>query len=553
MRLEIVAVICLIIIVGVSAFSPKLRLATPIVLVVIGIGISIIPGVPPVHVPSELILAGVLPPLLYSSAINLPLVDFRKNVGAISVLSVLLVIVSALVTGWLLYTILPDLNLAAAIALGAVISPTDAVAATSIGKRLGLPPRLIAVLEGESLVNDASALVLLRTAIAASAGTIALGGVGGVVLDFAYSSVLAIAVGLVIGFVTVFFRARLHDSVLTTAISFVIPFLAYIPAEAIGASGVLSVVVAGLYTGHMGAKHFSASTRISERLNWRTIQFLLENGVFLLMGLELKDIFLLAVDGSDADNLNAPEAIALGVLAALALFVIRFAFVGPLLAIQRARVRRRLDAAATGPRTAADDAALEEETGWRGGLVLTWAGMRGVVTVAAAQSLPEATPYRNQLILIAFTVSIVTLVLQGGTLPWIIRATKLKGIDETADHAEFATLVDELRGAGLRVLESPSLSLPGGEEVDEIVVERVRTDAVLRSESAWERARSADDQSEPHRQYRVLRLEVLRAERAALLDARGRGEYSSRILVRAQLMLDQEESRLQQTDGSDPH
>jgi CPA1 family monovalent cation:H+ antiporter len=543
MRPELVAVICLIIIVGVSVLSPKLRLATPIVLVVIGLGISIIPGVPPVHVPSEVILAGVLPPLLYSSAINLPLVDFRKNFGAISMLSVLLVIVSAFVTGFLLFMILPDLNLAAAIALGAVISPTDAVAATSIGKRLGLPPRLIAVLEGESLVNDASALVLLRTAIGATAGTLALGGFGGGVADFAYSSVVAILIGLVIGIATVFLRSKLNDSVLTTAVSFIIPFIAYIPAEAIGASGVLSVVVAGLYTGHMGAKYFSASTRISERLNWRTIQFLLENGVFLLMGLELKDIFVAATTrGNESQNLDAVGAVVLGIAAALVLLVIRFAFVGPLLAVQRARAHRR-DPGST-------DAV--EATGWRGGVVLSWAGMRGVVTVAAAQSLPESTPYRNQLVLIAFTVSIVTLVLQGGTLPWIIRVTKLKGIDEAADHAEFATLIDELRAAGLQVLEAPDLSLPNGEVVDESVVDRVRSDADLRSESAWERAHSSNADADgvaPHRQYRVLRLEVLKAERAALLDARGRGDYPSRILVRAQLMLDQEESRLQQTDG----
>jgi len=547
MRPELVGIVCLIIIVGVSVFSSKLRLATPILLVVIGIGISFIPGVPPVHIPSEVILAGVLPPLLYASAINLPLFDFRRNFGSISVLSVLLVFVSAFVTGFLLFMILPDLNIAAAIALGAVISPTDAVAATSIGKRLGLPPRLIAVLEGESLVNDASALVLLRTAVAATAGTIALSGFGGVTVDFAYSSVVAIAVGLVVGVVTVFFRSKLHDSVLTTAVSFIIPFLAYIPAEAIGASGVLSVVVAGLYTGHQSARHFTASARISERLNWRTIQFLLENGVFLLMGLELKDIFMNAASGGrESDNLDAIEAIGLGVMAAVLLLVIRYLFVGPLLAIQRARARRR-----------DPQAVASEATGWRGGVVLTWAGMRGVVTVAAAQSLPEATPYRNQLILIAFTVSFVTLVFQGGTLPALIRVLKVKGVDESADHAQFATLVDELRAAGLQVLEAPDLSLPGGEAVDESVVDRVRSDADLRSESAWERAHAGEgDDSEagaPHQQYRILRLEVLKAERSALLEARSRGEFPSRILVRAQLMLDQEESRLQSTDGSEGH
>ena len=151
-------------------------------------------------------------------------------------------------------------------------------------------------------------------------------------------------------------------------------------------------------------------------------------------------------------------------------------------------------------------------------------------------------------------MSFVTLVFQGGTLPAVIRLLRVKGVDESADHARFATLVDELRTAGLQVLEAPDLSLPGGEAVDESVVDRVRSDADLRSESAWERAHADDsDGSAPHRQYRTLRLEVLRAERAALLDARSRGEFPSRILVRAQLMLDQEESRLQSTDGSEGH
>ncbi len=545
MRPELVVVICVIIIIGVSVLSPKLKIATPLVLVVIGLGISVLPGVQPVVIPSEWILAGVLPPLLYSSAINLPLVDFRKNFGSISVLSVALVIVSALVTGFLLFMILPQLNLASAIALGAVISPTDAVAATSIGKRLGLPPRLVAVLEGESLVNDASSLVLLRTALAAAAGTTAIAGGGGAVVDFAYSSVIGIAVGLAVGALTVFLRSKLHDSVVNTAVSFLIPFLAYIPAEALGASGVLAVVVAGLYTGHMGARYFSASTRISERTNWRTIQFLLENGVFLLMGLELKNIVVAAIEPSgETDHLDALGAVVLGLGAAIVLLVIRFAFVGPLLAVQQARARRRDPTGAE-----ASDA-----TGWRGGAVLSWAGMRGVVTVAAAQSLPDGTPYRNELVLIAFTVSIVTLLVQGGTLPWIIRVMKLTGVDERADHEEFATLVDELRAAGLQVLDAPELTLPNGDAVDESVVDRVRSDADLRSESAWERAHADDSGgTAPHRQYRVLRLEVLKAERAALLDARGRGEYNSRILVRAQLMLDQEEARLAQSDGFGQH
>ncbi len=287
MDFAFLAVVAVVTIVAVARFANKLRVAAPLILVLVGLALSYLPFVPDVEVKPEWILAGVLPPLLYSAAVNVPLVDFRRNLKAISGLSVVLVVVSSVLIGWILSTILPDLSLAAGIALGAVVSPTDAVAATSIGKRLGMPSRLVSVLEGESLVNDASALVLLRSAIAATAGTVSLWGVLG---DFAYAVALAIAIGIVVGFITVRIRSRLGDPVLTTVISFAVPFIAYLPAEHFHASGVLSVVVAGLYTGHQSAKYFTAQDRISERINWRTTQFLLENGVFLLMGLELEAI-----------------------------------------------------------------------------------------------------------------------------------------------------------------------------------------------------------------------------------------------------------------------
>ncbi|AXH36498.1 sodium:proton antiporter [Humibacter sp. BT305] len=540
MRPEIIAVTGLIVIVALAALAPKLRLATPLVVVIVGLGVSLIPGVPPITIPSEWVLAVVLPPLLYSSAINVPLVDFRKNIGSITVLSVVLVFASAFIIGLGLWAIVPEIGFPAAIALGAVISPTDAVAATSIGKRLGLPPRLIATLEGESLVNDASALVLLRSATVAISGGVAF---GGVVVDFFTSAGIAVAIGLVVGFLAVFVRSRLRDSVLNTALSFTIPFVAYLPTEVLNASGVLAVVVAGLYTGHHGARRFTAVTRLSERLNWRTINFLLENGVFLLMGLALKEIVTTAVvRDHGAASLDATGAILFGVLAALALLGIRFGFVAPLLFVQRWWAGRRR---AAGP-------PHEGPVGMRGSLVLTWAGMRGVVTVAAAQSLPENTPFRAQLILIAFTVAVVTLLGQGMTLPAVIRLSGVRGVDKAADEESFSTLVDELRKAGEETLRAESVQLPSGESVDPTVIDRVRTDAQLRSESVWENARESDeDASTPHRQYRELRLEVLKAERGALLDARSRGDYPSRVLARAQTMLDQEEARLYQAVGDD--
>ncbi|WP_374945591.1 cation:proton antiporter [Agreia sp.] len=522
MELALIAVLGVVVIVAVSLLAPKVKLAAPLILAVLGIGISLLPGVPSVHVASAVILSGVLPPLLYASSISLPLVDLRSNIGSISALAVVLVIASAFGTGWLLFTLFPELNLAAAIALGAVISPTDAVAATSIGKRLGLPPRLLAVLEGESLVNDASALVLLRTAIAATAGAVSAWQVLGM---FAYSVVLGVGLGVAIGYLTVFVRARVPDPVLATAISFVVPFAAYLPAESIGASGVLSVVAAGLITGHLGATSFSAPARLSERLNWRTFQFLLENGVFLLMGLELKTI----VEVVRHDRFDVPQAILFGLLATAVLIAIRFAVVAVMTAFSR-RPRARPD---------------PEALGAREGVVLSWSGMRGVVAVAAAQSLPETIFHREQLVLIAYTVAIVTLVVQGATLPAVIRLTGVKGTPRERQRQEFAELIDHIRLRGVERLNDPTIADAVDGVLDPAVIERVRIESARRSEYAWEQsATSRGHAPAVNEQYALVRRDVLLHERAALVAARNRGSYSSTALARAQEMLDLEEASL---------
>ncbi len=579
-RISLLGVLALITIVAAGAFSKKLGVAAPLILIVVGVGFSFIPGAP-VTVPHEVILLGLLPPILYSAAINVPVVDFRRNLTSISFLSVALVVVTAFITGFILYLIFPQLSLAAGVAIGAVISPTDAVAATALGKRLGLPPRLVTILEGESLVNDATALVLLRSAVAATAASVAFWDVVG---DFVFAVGVALVIGLVVGWLTVFVRSKLHDSVLDTAISFAVPFIAFIPAEYVHASGVLATVVAGLYSGHNSAKKFSAQSRMSERINWRTLQFVLENGVFLLMGIQVSSL----LTGVHKDDLSADKAIYLGLLMTLVVLVIRFAFLVPLLLLLRRqdavkerrnrrwgalliRVRERIDSDAkladnerlkrrrervekSHRRSTADVNQLKAEgLGWRGGVVLGWSGMRGVVTLAAAQSLPESTPYRAQLVLIAFTVAVTTLLLQGGTLPLLIRLTGIRGTDQAADRRELAGLLDELSAAGVSVLDNPDFELPDGSTIDPEVIERVRHDTLLSAESAWERAEhGAGDEGlvrSPQRQYRELRREVLQAEREALLEARSEGTYPSRILSRAQAMIDLEETRLEQVDN----
>lgn len=580
MDYALLGVVGIITVVTVARFSYRLGIAAPLVLVVVGIGASYVPGVPDIEVEPELILAGVLPPLLYSAAIQVPLTDFRRNVRSIFGLSVLLVVVTALAVGGFLYAVFPDLSLPAAIALGAVVSPTDAVAATSIGKKLGLPPRLVTVLEGESLVNDASALVLLRAATAAAAvvGTSVTSDAidaGEVSVLFAYSVVMAIALGLLIGVFTVFVRSKLRDPVLDTAVSFAVPFLAYIPAEELGASGVLAVVVTGIYTGHNSARFLSPQSRISERVNWRTAQFLLENGVFLLMGAEIKAI----VSEVGPGEFGAGRAVLLGLVTVVILIVLRTLFIWPLLLWLRnsgrraERINRRLAVGLMRLRNSASSderlrrrqvraerlyqrretdlaATTSEAFGWRGGVILSWSGMRGVVTLAAAQSLPQDTPYRSQLILIAFTVAVVTLLVQGATLPALIRLTGIQGTDGEADRRELATLLDEVAATGIQALPEAVAELPDG-EVGERVIERVRRDTLTRSQVAWELVERDDDAPlGPHAQYLRLRIAVLLAEREALLEARGRGIYSSRTLRRAQRMLDAEETRLEMDEPS---
>ncbi|WP_285114107.1 sodium:proton antiporter [Leifsonia sp. fls2-241-R2A-40a] len=570
MELGVYAVIAVAVIVGVAAFARRLGVAAPIILVIVGVTLSFLPGVPEIQIPPEIILDGLLPPILYAAAISVPLTDFRRNLAPIAGLSFVLVIITAFASGFLLYTMLPDLNLAAAIALGAIISPPDAVAATSIGRKLGLPPRVLTVLEGEGLVNDATALVLLRTALAAALGALVTPWAG--VVDFVSAVIIALVVGLVVGFVSVWVRSKLNDPVLDTALSVVVPFAAFAPTEALHGSGVLAVVVTGLYTGHAAPRQFSAQARISDQINWRTIQFLLENGVFLLIGLELRT---LVGDVEHPEVLSVWNAIGLGLIAVFALIIIRFILIVPLIlglrrraehaersvlrewlmisyyrdhpvryrwqAVRKQRAEQRYE------RHRGDlEEYRQEAIGWKSGIVLGWAGMRGVVTLAAAQSLPGSIPYRPQLILIAFTVAFVSIVLQGGTLPWLIRALSLQGADAREDRRLLAKLLDDLSEAGLAVLDDPEAAADTATPIDPEVVERVRQSSYLRAESAWERALLSDtpQESRPHHVYRTLRLAVVEAERTRLLLERARGSYPSRVLTEAQSLLDLEETRL---------
>jgi CPA1 family monovalent cation:H+ antiporter len=444
------------------------------------------------------------------------LVDFRDNKATIFGLSVGLVLFTALGVGLVTYWLLP-ISFAAAFALGAVVAPPDAVAASAVARRIGLPRRLATVLEGESLVNDATALVSLRTAVAAmtAAGAVSLGGVA---LEFGWAVVGGALTGLVVATVVSFFRRREDDTVIDTALSFLVPYLAYLPAEELGASGVLAVVVAGLLLGHKSPLIQTASSRMSERINWRTVQFILENSVFLLIGLQMRRI----VSDVGRSGLGwGTIVLVCGVVLATAVLL------RPLWVFPFRWVTARLASRRDGDVSTAHSA------------VLSWAGMRGVVTLAAALTLPPETPYRSLLVMVAMVVTVGTLLLHGTTLPWLSRRLGVRGPDPREDALQEASLLQASVAAGLSALEKC-------EDVEPDMMQLLRERAENRTNIVWERlGQGREDRGEsPSETYRRLRMVMLRAERRELLRLRDNGSADHEVLGHVMAQLDVEESML---------
>lgn len=560
-----IAIAALLAVVVAAVLSRRTGVATPLVLLVIGIVVSLTPWGPEFELDPEWILAGVLPPLLYASAVRVPVIDLRRNFAMIGWLSVTLVIVSALVIGAVVHWLVPEIPFAAGVALGAVISPTDAVAATSIGKRLGLPPRLMTVLEGESLLNDASALVLLRTAVVAV--TAASFSLGDAVWEFARAVVIAVVIGLLVGHATVRFRARLADPVLTTATSFIVPFLAFLPAEHFEASGVVAVVVAGLVTGHEGARRFSARERSTEHTNWNTLQFLLENGVFLLMGLELRTLVDELNDSAD----RWETALLLVGVAVVVLLVLRTVFVAVQVIVERRRRprraerRERIDTLADRiENLPVEDARVQRRVSMfrrriargradldfferepltaRGGVVIAWAGMRGVVTLAAALSISTLVEQRTLLVTVAFGVAVVSLLLYGGTLPLVIRWLKVPMADPGEVRDELRELMHDLSDAASAEVGAPEELVVDGQAIDpEVVAEAKERARQLREARTEPRTPGSLTRNQ---QLALVRRVYLDAMREALHEERAIGAYSTAALTRAEQLLDAEELRL---------
>ena len=556
MEFLILVIIGLLVIAAATTLEPRLGIAAPLVLVVAGIGASLLPFIPTINVEPEWILAGVLPPLLYSAAVSMPATNFRRELTAISGLSVVLVVVSTLILGAFFAWLIPGLGLWWGIALGAIVSPTDAVA-TSIVEKVGVSNRVTTVLKGESMLNDATALVLLRVAIVGAAASVSLWGVLG---NFVYAVAVAVIIGCVVGKLNLVVRARVEDATVNTVISFTVPFIAAIPAEALGVSGLVAAVFAGLITGQGAARVLSPRHRLSDAENWRTVELLLEGAVFLLMGLQLSA--LVGNVRADHAGIGPAAGIAAGALALTLL--VRAAYVGPLLAalkIQADRsvrlkpkitsIQSRLDDPDTAEtafdgfrgrgralsekwqdrlrtrlrRGIADiDYFLAEPLGWREGAVVVWAGMRGAITLAAAQTLPSDTPSRSLLILVAFLVATGSLLLQGATLPRLVALVKPGSVDQPAAYDERVRLMTLLRQTAATVRAENGDDHPNAHQPAEVEADQTQ--------------RQTDD-------TKRSTLTVLDAQRQALLDARDDGTFTSDSLNAALEIVDADQISLE--------
>ncbi|AQA03816.1 Na+/H+ antiporter [Mycobacterium sp. MS1601] len=501
----------------VAALARRHNLSSPLLLVIVGLAGGLIPGVPMITLEPDLVLFVLLPPLLWSAGLESSSVNLRRNKHSIGMLAVGLPLVTTFAVGVVAYELVPDLTLAAALTLGAIVAPPDAVSATAIGRRLGLPRRMMTLLGGESLLNDATALTAYKVALAAAIGTAtswdrALG-------TFVLAVVGGVLVGVVLGRAIDMARSRLDDPLAESALGLVAPFLIYLIAEELHGSGVLAVVAAALVVGQRST-HAGYATRLQDDAVWKALQLLLESFAFLLIGLQLPKVISELAGISAATLLVA----SLGVLATVIVVRIVWVFLCGYVLVRRS----------TRPRASHV-------------FVVAWAGMRGVVSLAAAFAVPLTTlsgdvfPGRPQLVFLTFVVVIGTLLLHGLTLPWLIRALGVQS-DEARTDALAATAAQARASAA------------AAERLDQLIEEQRRSGewSELNERAAevlrrWNTARGRGQEhldEQPAAVFRRLRLEMLAAERAALIRERDEDRIDDEVLRTLLHGLDLEEATL---------
>nr|WSY51882.1 Na+/H+ antiporter [Streptomyces sp. NBC_00886] len=509
----------------VAAAARRTPVPAPLLLVAVGLVVSYVPGVPDYTLDPEVVLPLLLPPLLYTSATDSSYLDLRAQVRPVALLSVGYVLFATFVVGWAAYVIVPGLPLTAALVLGAVVAPPDAVAATAVARRVGLPSRITTILQGESLLNDATAITAYKVALAAAIGEGATwaGGIG----EFLLAAVGGVGVGLIMMVPIHWLRTHLKEALLQNTLSLLIPFVAYAVAEQVHASGVLAVVVVALYLGHR-AWEVDFATRLQEEAVWKMVAFVLESAVFALIGLQLPVVLKGLGEYRGLDAAWYAIAVFLVVVATRFVWVYPAAFLPRLLS---ERIRER-----------------EDNPTWKGAMTTAWAGMRGVVSLAIAFSIPltvhggDPFPQRNLILFLTFTTVIGTLVVQGLSLPPIIRLLKFPGRDPQAETlAEANAQAQASRVAEKRLnalLEDERNALPPP------LADRLREVLERRRNAVWERlgatnpvtGETVDDT------YRRLSREMISAERSMFVRLRD-GRYIDDEMLRTLLRrLDLEEA-----------
>lgn len=506
-----------------AVLSRRVAIPYPIVMTIAGLLLGLIPGLPRVELPPDIVFLLFLPPVLFSAAFFTSPRELRANARPIALLAIGLVLATTVAVGLVVHALVPEIGWAPAFALGAIVSPPDAVAATSIAQRLGLPRRAVTVLEGESLVNDSTALVALRLAVAATV-TGAFSLVEGAT-SFALVSVGGIAIGAVVGWLLVKVAERLDDPPVEVLLSLLGPFAAWIPAESVAVSGVLSVVTAGLILGRAAPRVLGSDTRVLGSGVWQMVIFVTNGLVFILIGLQLPTI----LDSLSASR-SALQLAGLGLAVAGTVIVVRLAWVFPGTYLPRLLV----------PSIRARDRSPEP----RVVLIIGWAGMRGVVSLAAALALPltveGGTPFpgRDLLLFLTFAVILATLVGQGLSLPFLIRRLGV-GDDGSTEHDEVHAREAAVQAA-LGRLDGLAEEWPGHLEL----IEQMRA----RYEHAAEHLEHDHEADElPHDQewieHAKIRTAVIDAQRYAVIDLRDRGVIGDEALRRVERDLDLEELR----------
>ena len=509
--------------------SQRLKISYPIFLVIGGLGISFIPGVPRINVEPDLVFLIFLPPLLFEAAWYTSWRQFWKWKRSIAIMGFGLVLVTSLIVSIVSSSLIPMFTPALGFLLGGIISPPDAVAATSVLKGLPVPKRGLTILEGESLVNDAASLTVFRFAIAAvltghfvfeEAAT-----------DFLVLSFMGIVVGIAIAHILYYIlKYWAKSSNITTPITLIAPYLMYLIAEQFHWSGVLAVVSGGLFLSFRSQDFFNYHTRLQATQVWATLGFLLNGFVFMLIGLQLPTI----IYGLKGYSLE--EAIFYSLVITIIVIVLRIVLVYGTAFLPRILSKKIRE--------------KEKTPGWKLPFVTGWAGMRGVVSLASALSVPltlnngEAFPHRNLILFITFVVILITLVFQGLTLPFIIKLIKIEEVDEYIPvHDQIESIRLQLAKRSVKYMEDNYKS----EMLEYETVYRIK-EQLERSINATEKTINEESKktalASVRKLYRNIMIELIDLRRAGLHELRSEKKYDDEVIREMEHNLDLEEARL---------